>query len=195
MCPTSARIDCSITMRRIPCANARTSERRPASPPSRASTASCVPPDTEHDVSEAAALENAEAEPLGQSLVRPRDEVVTEPKRSRRGSRWANDSGGRRMNLVSVRTTVPLRKSVGRRGHSLERRRADQAVLVGVHDRQRIAPTRREKHDWSATSGLQRGTTRRIEPSTEGSAAAVEGSRRRLAWGARDKGGQRSASG
>ena len=39
-----------------------------------------------------------------------------------------------------------MRKSVGRSGHSLERRLVDQAVLVGVDDRQRIAPTRREKH-------------------------------------------------
>ena len=106
MWPTPARMDCSRMMRRIPCANARTSLRfLPAAVPSIEGSALIF-----------ASLPGAGRIRSGRGRRRPGtvgegrstcEEVVAEPKWSRIGSSWANDPGGRRMNMVSVRTTVP----------------------------------------------------------------------------------------
>ena len=49
----------------------RSPDGRPPSP---------VPPELDDDVSESAALHDPQFESLGEGLVRPRDEVVAEPK-------------------------------------------------------------------------------------------------------------------
>ena len=111
MWPTPARMDCSRTIRRIPCANARTSlESRCAEavPFSEGSTVSSVLSQLEHDVSEPSALYLSQLERArrGARTIVRRNSRRTEV-RSRIGSSWANDSSGPTHELVSVRTTVP----------------------------------------------------------------------------------------